>query len=98
MGGTILYEVTLQVEPAILGAYKDWLSEHMQHMLSLDGFVSAEMFINTENPNEIVCAYRLKDMDAMRAYLAGPAKDMRADGVNRFGDQFSATRRILARE
>ena len=91
----ILYEVVINVAPEALEDYFSWLRPHMDEMLTFDGFQSADMFFNSENENEITCHYRLRDRAAMDAYLAGPAKEMRADGVKRFGDQISAKRRIL---
>jgi len=96
MDGKILYEVVISVDPAIRKDYLTWLKQHISEMKALDGFVSAQLFINTENENELTCHYRLKNHEAMRAYLDGPAKKMRADGINRFSDKFSAQRRILS--
>lgn len=91
----ILYEVSIRVDENMRADYLAWLREHMNAMLAIDGFSGAELFIDAEDENQFVCHYRLQDMTAMDAYLAGPAKEMRADGVNRFGDKFSASRRIL---
>ncbi len=91
----ILYEVVITVDPEIRVSYLVWLKRHMKDMTALNGFASASLFINTENENEITCHYMLHDQQAMDAYLTGPAIAMRADGVKRFGDQFSARRRIL---
>lgn len=91
----ILYEVVIAVAPEARDDYLSWLQPHMDEMLAFDGFQSADMFFNSEDEYEITCHYRLRDMAAMDAYLAGPAKEMRADGIRRFGDMFSARRRIL---
>lgn len=91
----ILYEVVISIAPDIRDDYLAWLRKHMDEMLTFDGFESAEMFFNTEDENEITCHYRLRDRAAMDAYLEGPAKEMRADGVKRFGDRISARRRVL---
>lgn len=95
MSQSVLYEVVISVEREILDDYLDWLRPHMGQMLSYDGFLSAEMFVNSEDETEITCHYRLRDMASMNAYLEGHAKEMRADGVRRFGEKFSAKRRIL---
>ncbi len=95
MQNSILYEVILTVEPEIRDDYLQWLNHHLEAMLAHDGFCAAKLYFNTENENEFTCHYVLENMAAMRAYLAGPAKDMRADGIRRFGDRFSARRRIL---
>ena len=91
----ILYEVVITVAPEARADYLAWLKPHMDAMLTFDGFHSADLLVNSENENEITCHYRLQGMAAMNAYLEGPAKAMRADGVKRFGDQINAQRRIL---
>lgn len=91
----ILYEVSIIVERAIRADYLKWLNMHIKEMTEIDGIISGCAFINTENENEIVCHYTMRDRAAMTAYLAGPAQKMRTDGTNRFGTQFSAKRRIL---
>ena len=95
MTATILYEVVIKLAPDIRDDYIAWLHPHMAEMLTFDGFQSADMFVNSENPNEITCHYRLRDREAMDAYLAGPAQRMRADGIARFGEKMQAVRRIL---
>ena len=95
---SILYEVSIRVDGSIRADYFHWLRDHMTAMLAIDGFASADLFVDTEDENQFVCHYRLRDTAAMNAYLAGPAKEMRADGVTRFGDKFSASRRILSCE
>jgi len=91
----ILYEVVATLAPDIREDYMRWLEPHIKQMLSFDGFLSGEAFVNSENPCEVTSLYRLRDMDAMKAYLDGPAAAMRADGAKRFGDKLSAQRRIL---
>ena len=92
---SVLYEVVLTISPERRQEFLDWLAPHMREMLGFDGFDAADLLINIENDCEITCHYRVRDMAAMQAYLNGPAKTMRADGLNRFGTDFSATRRIL---
>lgn len=91
----ILYEVVIEVAPDIRAGYLVWLRDHVRAMLQIEGFLSAEVFEDADSPCAVTCHYRLADMTAMDAYLAGPAADMRADGVRRFGDKISARRRIL---
>ncbi len=91
----VLYEVIADISPDARGEYVAWLTPHVAQMLTFDGFLSGEIFINAEDECEITSVYRLRDMAAMDAYLAGPAKEMRADGVKRFGGKLVARRRIL---
>ncbi|MEZ5894112.1 MAG: DUF4286 family protein [Parvularculaceae bacterium] len=93
--GAVMYEVIVKVAPDAREAYLAWLRPHVQEMLGFDGFLSADIFTNTEDDCEITSLYRLENRAAMDAYLAGPAQRMRADGAARFGDKISASRRIL---
>lgn len=95
----IVYEVNLDVEDAIADVYRAWLHAHVAEMLALPGFESAEIFAVADAPPgrlQFCVHYRLRDDDALQAYLRDHAPRMRADGLARFGDRFRASRRILA--
>ncbi len=96
--GQIIYEVNLRPDPSIETEFDVWLEHHVQEMLALPGFVGATIH-RSEDPDEPAplrsVHYRLRDRSALDAYLKEHAAHMRADGVQRFGDRFQATRRIL---
>ena len=97
----MLYEVTLRVQRAIAGEYRAWLDQHVREMLALPGFLDARVSRQDEPPpegDEVVfcCHYRLRDQTALDDYLRDHAPRMRADGLVRFGDRFSASRRVLS--
>jgi quinol monooxygenase YgiN len=96
----IVYEVTLHVDEAVAEAYRGWLQEHVAAMLALPGFVDARTFdvLQPALPDGRVgfCVhYRLRDQAALDAYLAEHAPAMREAGRQRFGDAFTASRRVL---
>lgn len=96
----IVYEVNLEVRDAIFADYRAWLGEHVAAMLALPGFVEAEILERREPPaaagtRALTVVYRLVDAAALESYLAEHAPGMRAEGTRRFGDAFTATRRIL---
>ncbi len=97
----IIYEVNLQVQLAILADFRQWLQTHMNEMLTFPGFLSAELFHEmdlekaAEQPGHLTVQYRVATLDDLNQYLEQHAASMRADGKNRFGEQFSATRRAL---
>lgn len=93
----ILYEVVITIARDRRDDFLDWLRPHIRELLTINGFLSADLHADTENDCVFTCSYRLRDHAAMDAYLAGPAAAMRADGVKRFGDSMSARRRILNR-
>lgn len=96
----IVYEVNLIVQRRIEPEYRAWLAEHIREILALPGFRGAEVFERIEPecaPGEFaLCVhYRLDDADALADYFAQHAPRLRADGRNRFGDDFRADRRVL---
>ena len=99
MSAPVTYEVNLQVDAAIAGEYRDWLGAHVDELLALPGFVDATVFAVREpvEPGRIgLCVhYRLRDAAALDGYLREHAPRMREAGVARFGNRFSATRRVL---
>jgi antibiotic biosynthesis monooxygenase (ABM) superfamily enzyme len=97
----IVYEVNLTVDHAIADDYAAWLGDHVREMLTLPGFVSAEWLSDVDyheqdgaDPRWTV-QYRLESHDDLTRYVEQHAERMRADGLERFGTQFKATRRIL---
>lgn len=97
----IVYEVNLTVDRAIADDYADWLAGHIREMLTLPGFVSAEWLVDRHydedegaDPRWSI-QYRLGSHDDFVRYEQTHAERMRAEGLERFGDRFSATRRIL---
>lgn len=96
----LLYEVTIEIEPAIRAEYVAWLRPHVDEILSLPGFTGAEIFevsepMAADGWTAICTGYRLVDASALDAYLRDHAPRLRADGVARFGDRMRARRRVL---
>ena len=91
----IIYEVNLNIEENIFNDYLDWLKTHIKEMLSFDGFQSARLFRHAEEENQLVVHYEVTSKEDLNNYFENHAARMREDGINRFGNQFTATRRIL---
>lgn len=95
---TVIYEVNLAVEPAIEKEFAHWLGTHVTEMLAIPGFVDAELAREEREdgqPAAFSVRYRLQSRAALERYFAEHAERMRGDGLQRFGQQFSASRRIL---
>ena len=97
---SVIYEVNLAVDREIAVEYRSWLTLHVQEMLALPGFTGARIMETvqdeTATPEIVFCTqYELVDQGALEEYLRVHSSRMRADGVNRFGDRFRSTRRIL---
>lgn len=94
----LIYEVNLSIERSILDAYRRWLSRHIQELLGIDGFEQAVVYERIDGNGErveLVVHYRLSGRVTFEHYVREHADRMRADGIARFGDGFSATRRLL---
>lgn len=96
----IIYTVDLEVEAAIAAEYLAWLQRHVQEMLTLPGFLAAEIFQRIEPaPAEgraSYCVhYRLRDRDAFDQYLTTHASRMREQSLLAFGSRVRAGRGLL---
>jgi hypothetical protein len=96
----IVYEVNIEVREESYAEYRAWLADHVEEMLALPGFVAAEILEQLdpsmrEGIRALTVQYRLLDEISLRSYLAEHAPRMREEGVRRFGDAFTATRRVL---
>jgi hypothetical protein len=98
--GPVTYEVNLVPEPGIEDEFDEWLDAHVVEMLSLPGFLTA-VVRRSEGPGsgeiQRTVQYELRDRAALDAYLRDHAAEMRQHGIDRFGERFRATRRVLDR-
>ena len=97
----VMYEVNLEVDRAIEQEYEAWLHHHIEEMLGFEGFQNAELLKDEDSTGGVirwVVHYRVVDRGTLQRYFEGPAEHMRADGIRRFGDRFTASRRILESE
>jgi len=68
-------------------------------MLKFDGFLKAELGL-VDDPKldvakQIRVSYIINSMNHLQNYLKNNAAKMRESGANRFGNKFSAARRII---
>ena len=94
----VVYEVNLEADADIAGPFDTWLRDHIADMLQFDGFRSAEILDDPSAPAgriRRIVQYRLSSREALDDYLATHAPRMRAQGVARFGNRFTAERRVL---
>ena len=99
---TFLYEVNLSVQAAYAKEFSNWLQPHIQEMLGFDGFLKAHWYrpdpVEESNKEDVVLwtiHYHLRHREDFDNYCAMHAARMRADGLQRFPNVFSATRRLL---
>jgi quinol monooxygenase YgiN len=99
----LIYEVNLTVNREIVEAYMEWLKPHIEQILKFEGFMEAHLYkrrSEDEGSSDtsriyFTVQYHLKDRPSLDAYLKDHAPAMRTDGIKRFGDKFSAQRRVL---
>ena len=93
------YEVNLTINENIFAEYYGWLIDHIKEILQFPGFLHAvigevQTEQNVTHKMLRVC-YTLLSESHLNDYLSLHAPKMRAEAVNRFGDKFSATRRVI---
>lgn len=96
---SIIYEVNVYVQHEIETVYRVWLEKHIAEILVLPGFLDAQSFdvqqIDDVDTIAICVQYRLESQAALDNYFAQHAARLRADSVKKFGDRFTASRRVL---
>ncbi|KAL6069477.1 hypothetical protein QOT17_007502 [Balamuthia mandrillaris] len=97
--GKVVYEVNLSVNKDIVPNFLEWLSGHMEQVIACKGFEGAELFqeetTEAAERSSFVVQYRVSSREALQEYFDQHAPALRQQGLDMFGDKFSATRRIL---
>lgn len=96
---SIFYEVNISLQREIEAEYRVWLEKHIAEILALPGFLDAQSFdvqrSDDSDKIDICVQYRLDSQSALDNYFSRHAARLRADGVEKFGDRFTANRRVL---
>ena len=96
----VIYQVDLDIEAEIGADFDAWLAGHVEEMLAIAGFVSAEILADDE-PHEYgrlqrTVLYRVANRAALDHYFTHDAERMRSQGNALFDNRFTARRRILS--
>ena len=95
----VIYEVNLAVDDDVAEAYAAWLAPHIDEVLAVPGFLSAEWFeVDVDDAGgrrQWVVQYRVESREALAEYFDTHAARLRGDGLERFGGRFEASRRVL---
>ena len=99
----VVYEVNLEFDVAIAAAYREWLAAHIGEMLALPGFISAQVHdvvdpLPTAGRQGLCVRYEVEDLGALETYTRDHAPRMRADGLQRFGEEGVRYRRRVLRD
>jgi len=99
----LIYEVNLEVDEDINYKMAAYLQEHLEKMLTFNGFQTAYWYFRRPEDEENApqdktlwtIQYVIDNRENLEDYLANHAATMRSETIERFGDKFKATRRIL---
>ena len=95
----VIYEVNLSVNNSIYNDYIKWLKDHISKMLAFKGFCKHHLYEvpSDELYQKKICVhYYVDSLKDLEYYFNNYAKEMKLDGLKIFGDNFSASRRILS--
>jgi hypothetical protein len=109
--GQVVYEVTLSVKSAVFAVFSEWLIEHVNEMVVIEGFLSGQVAESEDKAEKdahgnvakhvVIARYVLEDQDAMDNYLTNHADRMRGmwdsamENAPEWKGAFSASRRIM---
>jgi hypothetical protein len=103
----VIYEVNIRVEKERAFDYAEWLRIHVDEILQLGCFISAEIFVRSpEDEGEasdeglyshFTVHYRARDRQEVERYLKDFSPEMRRRFTERFADQVKIYRRVLSR-
>lgn len=94
----LIYEVNLSVKSEVYVPFVQWLQEHIADMLELGVFTKAQLFKDSDNPLSLTVHYWCQSKEELDFYFEQYANKMRQDGLEKFPQQFTATRRVLIEE
>ena len=94
----IIYEINIKIDYKIYNDYIIWLNNHIKKMLSFDGFIKSNKYIDLESNKEqikVIIHYYIKSQKYFKSYIDNNSKNMRKDGMNKFQNNIVIKRRVL---
>lgn len=95
----VIYEVNLSINKDSFDSYLSWLTPHVKEMLNFKGFKKARYLNETKyddhQTKNLTVQYEVDTMDDLEDYLTNHSSRMRDEGIKRFKDKFSASRRFF---
>ncbi len=95
----IVYEVNLSINHSIYNQYRKWLKNHIRKMLTFRGFCKYHLYdVSSDHSNTIKLSvhYYVDSLEDLQYYFEHHAEIMRLEGLKLFGNNFSASRRVLS--
>ncbi len=100
--GWLLYQIDIELDPAIAGEFDAWLPAHVDDVLRVSGFAHADILVRDEVADGArkgwqrrSVHYRVREKSQLDSYLDEHAAAMRAQTVERFGEHATFERRTL---
>ena len=95
----MIYEVNLKISNDAFSDYVAWLTPHVEEMLTLKGFTECEISsrerADEDGYKKMTVQYTIDSMENLDDYLENHSQRMRSDGLEKFPNKFSATRRFF---
>lgn len=94
----VIYEVNLSIGLDIYNEYMTWLKKHVEDIVSYDGFYEYKIYSDNEKGSDkkkIIVHYKVSSLSKLQDYFSNHAAQTRQEAIERFGNKFSATRRVL---
>src|SRR5688572_12519283 len=96
----VVYEVNLSINNAIYSDYYKWLLGHIAEILTITGFKHAEIGkieqLENNATTQLRISYYIDSYEHFQRYLNKDAPRLRAEAIQKFGDHFSANRRVIS--
>lgn len=101
----LIYEVNVAVQNDSAAEYAEFLKGHIQEVLKNAGFKAADWWVRQASDESAqgmdgktlwTIHYQVENREHLDRYLKEKAPALRAEAVDRFGDRFAVTRRILS--
>lgn len=92
-----VYEVSLSIDRVLALDVDEWLAGHVGAMLEVDGITAARSYSLDDDGERVrrVTCYYFDSEASLQRYLDTDAAQLRQHTVDKFGDGFEASRRIL---
>ncbi|WP_179021244.1 DUF4286 family protein [Winogradskyella forsetii] len=94
----IIYNVTLNIDKSIHQEWLEWIKEHIPQVLATGKFKEAKLtkvLVEDDEAETYSVQYRAHSREALDAYYAEHAANLRQKGLKRFGDKVLSFRTEL---
>ncbi|WP_179009217.1 DUF4286 family protein [Winogradskyella forsetii] len=94
----IIYNVTLNIDKSIHQEWLEWIKEHIPQVLATGKFKEAKLtkvLVEDDEAETYSVQYRALSREALDAYYAEHAANLRQEGLKRFGDKVLSFRTEL---